>query len=749
VVRRLASASELSFSLDVGEGGVGQVDVRDVSGGVGALRVHDDGSGEESCAGGLTLDDASAVTVSDCFGSDEGDVQVSFNVVSDSPSNCGRTFINQPTIHGELLSFGEVEAYRFLFAAGEVLILTPEPTAYTPEDIRIRVFDPSGRRVDDGDECGEVRISGNQVGFFTALVSLCSRPNPIAYDIRKTIRAGVESPELLPCGRTAVRPLSDGIDRFSAVVLPDSAAVVDLTEVHGSFNGFRIEPVVAGQPACGYTRHFTGAAAIGISDCDGSGLGQYGISLNVVSDTPDNCGIALRCGEVRADSLSTPGETDSFRLELTGAATFTLQADGFRGERLRLRAYEADGSPVASGDTCEGRLQLTPVDARSYTVLVSACDGPHTGAYTLAWLPTAPCASALAQVERAYLALETSVIEVLDVATNRLSSSIPVGNFQAGARLAHMESPSSFGFIYAAAEGAPAVSINTAANQVVGALPFGAPGFAVDPAGAFLYVPFAGQVAVIDIARSATLYGIPTETNTNVTLIRVSSDGRLLYVLAGPPVSRRIEVIDLRLRAVVGTILDPQFFRAVDMRLSPDGRTLYVITRDGEIVVVDPLRRLVLRTLSNVGRISSLAFSPVAPLAYLLQYDQEPPLSTTTSLIELNTINHSVVRSTPLRPAFGSHVAVSSSGKRILVAGASFDGETTSHEVDVLDGDTHQLLGRTPLDAAVVDLLAGSPPLGLCSGDSELQTKVTVGELMTSVNFALDGCPGDVVGAME
>jgi hypothetical protein len=41
-----------------------------------------------------------------------------------------------------------------------------------------------------------------------------------------------------------------------------------------------------------------------------------------------------------------------------------------------------------------------------------------------------------------------------------------------------------------------------------------------------------------------------------------------------------------------------------------------------------------------------------------------------------------------------------------------------------------------PFEVAIV-----TPPSGLCTGDDHAQTRVTVGELVTSVDYSVDGCP--------
>jgi len=130
-----------------------------------------------------------------------------------------------------------------------------------------------------------------------------------------------------------------------------------------------------------------------VSDCFGSAAGQsgtYTITLNVVSDTPGNCGTPLACNVPLAGSLDVPGQVNAYTLPVgSGEENITLQIASTAPytNSYHVRIFDPLGEPLEDGDTCGHQVTAEPSDSGLYTVLVSACGSPHTGPYTITWAP--------------------------------------------------------------------------------------------------------------------------------------------------------------------------------------------------------------------------------------------------------------------------------------------------------------------------------------------------------------------------
>jgi YVTN family beta-propeller protein len=96
-------------------------------------------------------------------------------------------------------------------------------------------------------------------------------------------------------------------------------------------------------------------------------------------------------------------------------------------------------------------------------------------------------------------------------------------------------------------------------------------------------------------------------------------------------------------------------------------------------------------------------------------------------------------------------IALAPDGSRLYVTKPDtnlINPEGRGPAVVVIDTNARQVIGTVkPVGAMPFGIAVAVPPTGLCVGDDQGQTRVTVGELVTSVNYAADGCPSAIMTA--
>jgi YVTN family beta-propeller protein len=198
------------------------VDVIDTSGTIGLLQLSPAGwcpwppaCAPPTCTG--SEDFGRPVAVSDCVGNDAGDYTIEFNVVQQSPENCGIPLSCGVAPAAALSVPGEVDAYTFAGVAGQQASLTATATSDATGSLRMRLFSPTG--VLQSDSCsGSLTYNVLSTGTYTVLVSACITPATGPYTIVwQTLPA-------CAAAAAAARP-------FGYVLYVDSrtVAVIDLT----------------------------------------------------------------------------------------------------------------------------------------------------------------------------------------------------------------------------------------------------------------------------------------------------------------------------------------------------------------------------------------------------------------------------------------------------------------------------------------------------------------------------------------
>jgi YVTN family beta-propeller protein len=321
-------------------------------------------------------------------------------------------------------------------------------------------------------------------------------------------------------------------------------------------------------------------------------------------------------------------------------------------------------------------------------------------------------------------------------------------------------------FAFATFESASSIHIiDTATNRSVGtaSVPISPDvenldvAFSPDATHAYVVSGPALGILVINIATRRVEARIPLpvdpdsfELLTNSRLA-ISPDGKTIYVAT--PSLARVFVLDLGSRTVTDTLLvtdpdGPDYFALgtpTAFTVRPDGGALFIAyggetslgvsnPHPGGFYVMD----LVTKTAGHVDIKGFFGHGPsdaVVSLdgrtAYVVA-DDVFVLDTTVPAIR-TTISITDIASDSARGA-----ALTPDGSRLYVT-VSESGDTAAL---VIDTNARQIIGTLkPFGVGPSGIAITAPPTGLCVPDDQGQTRVTVGELVTSVNYAADGCP--------
>jgi DNA-binding beta-propeller fold protein YncE len=562
-------------------------------------------------------------------------------------------------------------------------------------------------------------------------------------------------PEQLACGDVLTRELGAGeVDSYKPLIGGSTLGVVDVTDVSATIGVLRL--VERGESGSGVDT-CTGNVRVGtgttveVSDCIGGDSGTYALAFNVVTAGVENCGLALACGAATEGSFQTAGEVDPYTFSaVTGTAVRLTANDPDQPPRqLRLRLFDSQATLL--GESCSGSLNATIGVSGVHTVLVSACDGTATGPYQITWERLPSCGTPSPTDEVAHvLHVGSGTVAVIRTSSQRLESIVPVidaGDSDSGGVI---QASADGAFVYAAAPFSPALAaIDTAANRVaaVAGVPADGVSFVLHPNGRFLYAPSraAGGIVVVDTVSMRAAMTIPVAQVNDGAGIAIRPDGSRLYVMTGDAAAcgqdscpARIAAVDPVGASIVGYIDDDRIRLFSQIRVSPSGQLAYVfdIFR-GVVLAVDLDALTVVDQIDIVPK--DIAFSSDGARAY----------ATAGGVAVIDTASHDTIDALPVADFDQPHgIEVSSSSGLVYVTDfeAITDGAAARQPgLAIIDPAARAVIalvdtfGNNPTDIALVR----APP-GLCAGDAMRESKVTVGELVTSVNFAIDGCPGEL-----
>jgi YVTN family beta-propeller protein len=585
-----------------------------------------------------------------------------------------------------------------------------------------------------------------------------------------------QAQQVLACGVPATHHLDSGsIDTYQLAASSEQQVVVDVVDTSGTIGLLQLHaPSYGDVNTCDGSLAFQ-SSPIEVSDCIGGDVGDYSVEFNVVAQSFENCGIPLSCGVApTGTALGVPGEVDAYTF--AGVAgqqvSLTTTATGDTTGSLRMRSFSPTGA--LQGDSCSGSLTFNVPSTGTYTVLVSACITPSTGPYTIVW-QTLPACAAATSAAFAYVTYSNSgTVGVVDLATNRTVSIVPalVPVQFTGDNFSAITASSNYGFVYAtfgmsafgSSPGTISI-INTTLNRVVGSLNVPGSddmGVALDPQGRYAYAvsDVLNGVAVINTATRKIEAIIPIEgyhidVGLEAAAIAVSPDGKSVYVGATfqpqpGEYQRGLIVIDTVSRTVVGRVTDPRFRsdQLLDISFNPTATLAYVASVNA-LFVVDTASRSVSQSLPLA--VTGIAYSHDGRVGYAVGCPgamgggcADPQAQTAVLVIDIASLT--ITNTIPLQAALPggntAGVALSPDGGRLLVTNPDATAQGQQPAVIVIDTATLQVVGAIPaVGDEPYDVAIVTPPSGLCTADDSGQTRVTVGELVTSVNYSVDGCP--------
>ena len=190
-------------------------------------------------------------------------------------------------------------------------------------------------------------------------------------------------------------------------------------------------------------------------------------------------------------------------------------------------------------------------------------------------------------------------------------------------------------------------------------------------------------VSVIDISAHTVIDSIPVGRFANSGIV-IAPDGHFVYVpnFDKPSMSQVVSVIDTASNTVTATIPDGRAASLTSIAITPDGAFLYVADYGSAVSVIDIASRTVTGTISQAGN---------------------------------------------------GGIAFTSDGKFAYIAGG-----IGSSAVSLIDTATRTRTNRIGVGEGTFDVAIASAVPPSCAGDCDGDGAVTVNELVTGVNIALD-----------
>jgi hypothetical protein len=224
---------------------------------------------------------------------------------------------------------------------------------------------------------------------------------------------------LLRCGQPVTGQLgAGGVDVYRLEQWVGDRVLVEAVDTSGNLGLLRLrarlaDGTIQGETCRGSLPLKTAIGLVSVSDCfpnlTADQIGQYTVTMNVVSKSPGNCGRRLVCGSSLTATAVVPGEVDAYTFPAYVAGevvTLKVLAAAANKFAISLRVFDPDGDPVPvpGTTTCVSAATMALPRRGEYTVLVSACAGQLTGSYALSFEPPACIAitigNAVAPVDR-------------------------------------------------------------------------------------------------------------------------------------------------------------------------------------------------------------------------------------------------------------------------------------------------------------------------------------------------------------
>jgi DNA-binding beta-propeller fold protein YncE len=562
-------------------------------------------------------------------------------------------------------------------------------------------------------------------------------------------------PEAIFCGVPLARHLpSDAAASFDTSLLPGTIVSADVIPAVGLLQmqavnfatdqqTCMVDLVLAvPQSPLGMTAE---PSTIKVSHCLDNLEHDYTVTLSVVSAGPDNCAIPLPCGTAVKGGYPVANQVSSYSFPGVDGDTVNLTvATSAVPDRLqvRIRLFDPSGAKIADdAASCSGQLSKQLTVSGNYTVLISPCSAGKNLPYTITLQPPS-CTPQRPAGQFAYVTnADSGTMSVVDLSTNttKLVTPItPVGRESVGALTAVAITPNG-AFAWANYATASSTSVvNTSTNLLMASVPTGLDAngvaFTADSATAYVVANALGGIAVVDTAKDQVTQVVARDIGFSQGIASLTtSTGTFLYVIS-EDVGDAGGLVRINTRDYTSVVsnLDLGFYDA--FAITPDGSQVYAGTIDG-IMVIDAATMKMLASIPSTPEPFGIAFTADGRFAYATSPDNG-----VVTVID--------TRDPPRVVSSISNVGGTPAGIAISpTSGIGYVTDATAGPTDpglfVFDTRTNQVIASTSvLGAGPTGIALTTAPTGLCVGDAEGQSVVTVNELVESVNEALNGCPG-------
>jgi YVTN family beta-propeller protein len=238
--------------------------------------------------------------------------------------------------------------------------------------------------------------------------------------------------------------------------------------------------------------------------------------------------------------------------------------------------------------------------------------------------------------------------------------------------------------------------IDADANRVIAThkLADSATDVAISPDGTRVFAGQTGRhgaaLAVINTFGRMSTIEVADGPGRTVDAVRVSPNGRLVYVATSDADSGKVLVVDVHQARVIHTVPIASPIR--DVALTPDGALAYVASFDahwgGSVDVIDTAINEITAKVGIGGAPMQMALSPDSARLYIAAYDHVAVLCTeTNSVIDTITVT-----------AEPSCVAVSPDGGRLYIAdqGGAITVLSVARDTSTLETDLIEMSASTP-----------------------------------------------------
>jgi len=494
----------------------------------------------------------------------------------------------------------------------------------------------------------------------------------------------------------------------------------------------QVDPAVGASPS-----------TVNVSACFDSGAVDYTISMSVVSDGPDNCAVSLPCGTAQKGNFVTSGEVDSYKFPGTLGDTIGLSVTNISPiiGQVRVRLFDPSGTSIYDGlktnPTCPNSLRIQLPKTGEYTALISSCSGAKNGQYDVTWQPPS-CTAQQPPGQFAYINdADSGTMSVVDLSTNTTRLVMPIAplGLQSPAALTSLAITPNGAFAWATYGTASTTSVvNTTTNLLAAGVPTGLDAngvaFSADGATGYVVANGLGGIALVDTSTNRVTQLVAQSIGFSQGIETLTTPGGTFLYVVSEDLGGLVK-INTEDYSMVVTPLDLGFYDA--FAVSPDGAVVYAGTNEG-IEVVDTTTNMMTDLISSVGEPFAIAFTPDGKTAYATIPDNG-----VVAVIDLAT--NRVLNSL-------SNVGFNPSGIAISpITGIAYVTDSTAGATDpgifVIDTKSNQITASFPaLGDGPTDIALTTAPTGLCAGDACGQSVVPINELVQSVNYALNGCPG-------